>query len=74
MLNIETARTIIESKEPFDVSFWTKDGEIIHARNVVCTSTNFQKNSVNLKFIDSGEIRKIKALLIFNINGEEIFL
>jgi len=74
MISIAQARNIIESKEPVDITFWKKNGEIVHAKNVVCTSSNFGNNTFNIKFIDSEEVRKIKALLIFNINGEEVFL
>ena len=74
MLNIAQARQIIESKHPFDVSFWKQDGDIVHAKDVVCTSSNFELNSFNIKFLESGEIRKVKAMLVFNINGEEIYL
>jgi len=74
MLHIGEARQIIESKDPINISFWKQNGEIVHAKNVVCTSSNFERNSFNIKFITSGEIRKIKALLIFNVNGEEVYL
>lgn len=74
MLHLSDARKIIESHKPFDVSFWKRNGEIVHARNVVCTSSYFHGNTFNLKWIDSEEIRKVKALLIFNVNGEEVFV
>jgi len=74
MLHLAKARNIIESHEPFDVSFWKKNGEIIHATNVVCTSSYFHGNTFNFKWLESEEFRKVKALLIFNINGEEIFV
>ena len=74
MLNIAQARKIIDSKQPFDVSFWKQNGEIVHAKDVVCTSSNFERNTINIKYMVSGEIRKIKALLVFNINGEEVYL
>jgi hypothetical protein len=74
MLHLSNARKIIESGDSFDVSFWKRNGEIVHAKNVVCTSSNFHGNTFNIKFIDSGEIRKIRAILIFNVSGEEVFL
>lgn len=74
MISIAHARKIIESKQPIDITFWKKNGEIVHAHSVVCTSSNFENNTFNIKFIDSEEVRKIKALLIFNVNGEEVFL
>jgi hypothetical protein len=74
MLHLAQARSIIESGQPFSCSFWKRNGEIVHAPNVVCTSSYFNGNTFNLKFIDSEEIRKVKALLIFNVSGEEIYL
>lgn len=69
MLHLAQARKIIESREPFNIGFWKKDGEIVYAENVVCTSSYFHGNTFNLKFIVSEQIRKIKAVLIFDING-----
>lgn len=74
MLHLAQARSIIESHQPFDMSYWTISGDIIIARNVVCTSSYFHGNTFNIKFLESGEFRKVKALLIFNISGEEIYL
>ena len=74
MLHLAQARKIIESGETIEISFWKKNGEIVHSEKVVCTSSYFHGNTFNLKFIESEEIRKIKALLIFNVNGEEVYL
>jgi hypothetical protein len=74
MLHLSDARKIIESGEPFDLSFWKRNGEIVNARNVVCLSSYFHGRTFNIKFLNSGEIRKIRAVLIFNVNGEEIFV
>lgn len=74
MLSLATARKIIESGDPVNLSFWKKNGEIVHASNVKCSSSNFENNTFNLVFLDSQEVRKIKALLLFNVNGEEICL
>ncbi|WP_299576679.1 hypothetical protein [uncultured Sunxiuqinia sp.] len=74
MLHLAQARKIIESKEPFNISYWEKNGEIVHAENVVCTSSYFRGNTFNLKFLTSEEFRTVKAHLIWNINGEEVFV
>ena len=74
MLHLANARKIIESGQPFSCSFWKKNGEIVKADNVVCTSSYFHGNSFNLKFIESEQIRKIKAVLIFEVSGEEVYL
>lgn len=74
MLHLSQARKLIESHDPLNISFWKLNGEIVHARNVVCTSSYFHGNTFNFKFLESGEFRKVKALLIFNVSGEEIFV
>ncbi|WP_372775657.1 hypothetical protein [Mangrovibacterium sp.] len=74
MLHLAQARKIIETHQPIDISFWKKNGEIVEATNVVCTSSNFHNNSFNFKWLDSEQFRKVKALHIFNINGEEVFV
>jgi hypothetical protein len=74
MLHLSNARKIIESGDAFDISFWKKNGDEVHASNVKCTSSYFHGNTFNIKFLNSGEIRKIKAILIFEVAGEEVFL
>jgi len=74
MLHLSQARQLLESHDPLDISFWKQNGEIVHAHNVVCTSSYFHGNTFNLKFLDSGQFRKVKALLIFNVSGEEVFV
>lgn len=74
MLHLSQARKIIESGDPVNITFWKKNGEIVIASNVVCTSSYFSGNSFNIKFLTSGVIRKIKAVLIWQVNDEEIYL
>ena len=74
MLHLAQARKIIESHQPFNISFWKKNGEIVHAEDVVCTSSYFHGNTFNLKWLNSEEFRTVKAALIFDVNGEEVFL
>lgn len=74
MLHLANARKIIESGEPFDCRFWKKNGEIVKAENVVCTSSYFHGNTFNLKFLNSEQFRKVKSVLIFEVSGEEVYL
>lgn len=74
MLNSAVVRKMIESGEVVDISFWKKNGEIVHAKKVRCTSSNFENSTYNFFFTESEEVRKVKASLIFNINGEEVYL
>ena len=60
-------------RETFRVQYATQSGDIISGK-VVCTSSNFQTDTFNFKFIDSGEIRSAHASLLLSINEKEIML
>lgn len=74
MLHLHMARKMLETHQPVNICFWKRNGEIVRADNVVCTSSYFRGNTFNIKFLESEEFRKIKAVLIFNINGEEVYV
>jgi len=56
------------------IRFWKKSGEIVVANNVVCTSSFFKNDTVNIRFLNSGEIRKIRLSSIFEFNNQEVCL
>lgn len=74
MLHLAQARKIIESGQPINISFWKSNGDIVRANNVVCTSSYFHGNTFNFKWLNSEQFRKVKALRIFQINDEEVFV
>ena len=74
MIHISIVRKILKEGKPFSCRVWKKNGDILIYNNVVCTSTNFRKNSANLKFIESGEIRKVRIITIWEINDTEIHI
>lgn len=75
MIHINVLRKILQKNNiPFNCKVWKSDGEILIYNNVVCTSTNFHRNTANLKFLESGEIRKTRIVSIFEFNDEEIIL
>jgi hypothetical protein len=74
MIHLAQARVLIESGQPISIGCWTESGEDIRADNVVCTSSSFHYNTFNLKFLISNQIRKIKAVLIYRVNDEEVVL
>ena len=62
------------SEKPFSITAVKKNGELIEAENVICTSV-FQKNlTVNLKFLDSQETRTLRAIQIIKFNDHEIVI
>ena len=60
-------------REPFHIEYATRSGDII-AGKVICTSSNFQNDTLNFKFVDSGEIRTVNASLLLSLNEKEIML
>ncbi len=74
MIHIAQVRKELNKHEPVNLKFWKKSGEIVEANDVVCTSTFFQNDTANLKFMQSEEFRKIKIWNIFEFMGEEVCL
>lgn len=73
-VHISTARTMLNSGDPVDISVWKSDGSIIHLQNVVSLRYNYYGGWRNVKLLTSGEIRKIRDVLIYRINDCEVFL
>lgn len=75
MLHINVLRKILREGKPFSCRVWKiSTGEILNYNNVVCTSTNFQRNTANLLFVESRQIRKVRIICIFELNDEEIYI
>lgn len=55
----------------FDIAVYKVDGSIVRDR-VVCTSSYFKNDTINVKHLESGEIRTYKAYLIFEFNGKKV--
>lgn len=80
MIYIKALRNLIDPQDKtaqrqiFNIKFAkSSTGQIVRGK-VVCTSTNFQNDTINLKFIPSNEIRTIHALQIMEYNGEEVMV
>jgi hypothetical protein len=74
MIHINQVRSILKSKQPFSCLVWKKNGDILRYNDVVCTSTFFENDTANLKFIQSGQVRKVIIITIFEINDEEVII
>ncbi len=72
-----TALTMLHSGDPVDISFWKRSSEIVHLHNCIalpCAASQRYVGTQNFKVLASGQIRKIRLVCIFRINGLEIFL
>ncbi len=67
-------RAMLNSGEAVSLKFWKDDGSIVSANNVICTSSYHHGNTFNLKFLDSNLFRKVRAITIFEINDQEVFI
>lgn len=74
MIHISNLRKLLNSGDSCNLKFWKKSGEIVHAQNVVCTSSFFKNDTVNIKFISSEEIRTVRLSSIFQFNNQEVCL
>ena len=76
MMHINALREALNNNNniPFSCGVWKANGEKMYCRNVVCTSTYFEKDSANLLFIDSREVRKVRIKAFFEYNDQEIYL
>lgn len=64
-----------KKRVPFSLVFVKKStGEVLNAKEVVCTSTFAENRTANILFVDSREVRKISMLSIIRFNDEEVFV
>ena len=68
-VHISTARMMLNSGDPVDISVWKADGSILELRNVISLRYSFY-----VKILSSGQCRRIRDCCIFRINGLEVFL
>lgn len=73
-IHISTARKMLESGDPVDITFWTKDAELITLHDVVGLSYNFRSGTHNIKLLASRQIRTIRDVCLYKINGLTIYL
>lgn len=62
-----------EVRKTFQIEYCTSSGEIVKG-DVICTSSNFHNDTLNFRFINSGEIRTAHATLLLSINKKEVML
>lgn len=73
-IHISTARKMLTSPDPVDLTVLTTKGELRQYNGVIGLKAQHYSGSRNVKFLESGEIRKIRDCLIVGINGCEVFM
>ncbi len=73
-IHITTARKIIDSGDPVDMKVWKKDGSVMDLQRCVGLRYNFRNGTRTVKVLASREIRTVRDVCIFEVNGLPVFL
>ena len=73
-IHITTAKHLLAGPDPVNLSVWTKDGSIVEYENVISISYDFYKGTRHIKFLRSGEIRLVRDVCIFRLNGMVVIM
>lgn len=61
-----------DRKDPLSIVYSDRKGHIVTGQCVI-TSSHFRPCTVNVRFIDSGEVRKLRCIRIIQINNTDIY-
>lgn len=73
-IHINTMREMLQHPEPVELTIVTAKGEIQHYQNCISLRYNFRTGTRTIKLLTSGQIRQVRDVCIFQINGMEVFL
>ncbi len=73
-IHITTLRKMLKAGDPVDIKLWTKSGEIQEWRNCVPLRYDFYKGTRQMKVLDIRQIRQVRDVCIFEINGIPVHL
>ena len=65
---------ILDSPEPIDIRLWTRSGKIQSRHRCISLKYDFYKGTIRMKLLDSNEIRQLRDVCIFEVNGIEIYM
>ena len=73
-IHITTACKMIDAGDPVDLKVWSKDGRVLELRNCIGLRYDFRSGTRRVKLLASRQIRTIRDVLMFEINGLTIYL
>ena len=73
MIHLSQIHQFIEKGE-VSLRFVATTGEIIEARRCICTSFHSEGKTLNIKFCDSGQVRKVRRVTLLSVNNQEVVL
>lgn len=74
MLHLSQVNKLVSDGAEFSFAFVSKSGAIIGAERCVCTSFHASGRTMNVKWLDSGEFRKVRRTSIIAFNDREVVL
>ena len=73
-IHISTLRKILASPEPVDLTLWTRHGIIQLWHRCISLKYDFYKGTRRMKLLDSNEIRTLRDVCVFEVNGMEVYM
>lgn len=75
-MHINEVRALLKPEDGNVVSLkcWTKDGSVMELKKAVCVSNYIRGGTRRMKIFPSTQVRLIRDFLIFECNGQEVFL
>ena len=68
-IHISTARQMLNSRDPVDITLWTRRGEIQHFSNCMSLKYDYYNGARKIKLLNSGQVR----FLADSGNLEDVF-
>lgn len=73
-IHLNNARKLLDRPEPFSIDFLTADGACRHVDKAVSLRYDFETGTRRIKCLASGQIRRIRDVLIMAVNDIEVFI
>ena len=73
-IHITTLKRMLQSPDPVDIKLWTRSGEIQCWLRCISLRYDFYKGTRRMKLLESNEIRLLRDVCVFEINGLEVFV
>ncbi|MDR0754509.1 MAG: hypothetical protein LBF04_03885 [Prevotellaceae bacterium] len=74
MIHISQIHKEVRSLPEFSIKFVDREGDVITCSRCICTSWHSAGNTMNIKLLESGEIRKIRRVSIIEFDGQRVVL
>lgn len=72
--HISEARRIIDSGQTVNLKVWKKDGSVMELKECVGMRYNFRQGTRQIKVLASRQIRTIRDVFIFELNGKKVYI